>query len=117
METYFRYVPHQEVERYKSVGWEIVDSMSDSHHGRYAVLMRATEGTIVNEEQKAKTKAIGDLELYVGDLMGEVIETIGRCGEEGYLTKEHTLMLTELAIELAEQWEEDLEQDRRAKSD
>ena len=117
METYFRYVVHQEIEHYRSMGWEVVDSMRDSHHGRHAVLMKATDGTIVNKEQKARTKEIGDLELYVGDLMGEVIETIGRCGEEGYLSKDHTMMLTDMAIELAEQWEEDLEQDRRAKSD
>ena len=116
MEIYFRYVQHREIEAFKRRGWEIVDDMHDSHHGRHAVLMKATDQTLAPEDREA-TKKIGDLELYVGDLMGEVIETIGRCGEEGYLSKQHTMMLTDLAIELAEQWEEDLEMDRRAKND
>ena len=117
METYFRYVPLKDIESFKAKGWVVVDNMQDTHHGRHAVLMKATDNTIVEKEEKEKVKAIGDLELYVGDLMGEVIETINRCGEEGYLTKQHAMMLTELAIELSEQWEEDLEQDRRAKND
>jgi len=118
METYFRYVPHIEREHYESMGWTVVKgALEGTHHGRHAVLMTATTDTIKKHEHIEDTKVLCDLELYVGDLMGEVIDTIGRCGDEGYLSKSHVAMLTEMAIELAEQWEEDLEMDRRAKND
>ena len=118
METYFRYVRHDEVEHYETMGWAVIKgALENTHHGEYAVLTTATTDTIKKHEHIEETKVLCDLELYIGDLLGEVIDTIGRCGDEGYLSKKHTAMLIEMATELAEQWEEDLEMDRRAKND
>lgn len=37
--TEFRYVRHEDVERYKAEGWTVVDDLCGTHHGEYAVLM------------------------------------------------------------------------------
>ena len=64
-------------------------------------------------DNKQETRT--DMELYIGDLMGEVIDVIARLGEEDYIGVKTSHMLMELAIELAEQLEEDVESHRRAK--
>jgi len=35
-----RYVVHAEVDSYKQKGWKLVSDLSDSHHGRYSVIMQ-----------------------------------------------------------------------------
>jgi len=38
--SWWMYVPHSEVARYVSEGWEPTPGLKDAHHGTYAVLMR-----------------------------------------------------------------------------
>lgn len=37
--TEFRYVRHEDVERFLAEGWVVVDDFSGTHHAEYAVLM------------------------------------------------------------------------------
>jgi hypothetical protein len=36
----FRYVLHDDVERFEAEGWERLPALDDTHHAEYAVLMR-----------------------------------------------------------------------------
>lgn len=40
MTTYFKYVPHADVEAMTAKGWFLVNDMRDNRHGVHAVLMR-----------------------------------------------------------------------------
>ena len=35
----YRFVRHSDVEAFKETGWEVIDDMSDCHHGAHAVIM------------------------------------------------------------------------------
>ncbi len=35
-----RYVPHALIEEFEKTGWKVVNDMSNSHHGRYSVIMQ-----------------------------------------------------------------------------
>lgn len=39
----FRYVRHADIPAYEADGWVVVDDLSDTHHGHYAVLMGKVE--------------------------------------------------------------------------
>lgn len=34
-----RYVPHDKIEDYESMGWEVISDFGNSHHAKYAVVM------------------------------------------------------------------------------
>lgn len=38
-----RYVLHQDVEKYKDMGWKVTGDLSHSHHGQYSVIMQAPD--------------------------------------------------------------------------
>lgn len=39
MISWFRYVPHDMVKDYVTKGWEIADTLADTKHGEFSVLM------------------------------------------------------------------------------
>lgn len=65
---------------------------------------------------KDSPKMITDLEMLVGDVCGDLLDVIERCKEADYLSHQHALFLMDMAIELTEQFEEDLESHRRSKA-
>ncbi len=38
-----RYVLHQDVDKYKDMGWKVTGDLSHSHHGQYSVIMQAPD--------------------------------------------------------------------------
>jgi hypothetical protein len=40
MTTFFRYVPHANVQAYEAQGWRVVSDLTGCRHGAFAVLMQ-----------------------------------------------------------------------------
>lgn len=82
MISYFRYVPHGEVEQYLAKGWTLVSCNMTMHHDTYHALMKQGDSTV--EIFKLHEQMTGHLFPAYSNT-DERFLALGLCGEAGEL--------------------------------